>query len=205
MLISRATTFGVAFMVALLANKPPPPNFAAVNAALIKFSNASLDFIGKAFTPRKEAPEPVDTAAAAKVDEDLDWRIASQAKSDAALRAFLDKHPRGAHVLEAQATLDKIIAPPGPPSPPPPKPVAVPLLTPPVVDVANAPSHETNVFERLEEQAPPRTIIKWKHDRARTIVEWRYARPRYYRQPPPPNLFQALFGPRTPQRWHVQR
>lgn len=200
----KVLAFGVAFG-AMLFNEPPTPNFAAVNAALIRFSNASRDFIGKTFTPRKEEVAPVDAVAAANLDEDLDWRIASQAKNDTALHAFLAKHPRGAHAPEAQMALDKIIAPPGPPpSPPPlPTPVAVPLLTSPVVEVANSPPPEHDVFARLEEQ--PRTIIKWKHDRPRTIVEWRYARPRYHRQPPPPNLFQALFGPRTPQRWHVQR
>ena len=203
----KGFAFAVAFG-AILFNEPPTPNFAAVNAALIRFSNASRDFIGKMFTPSKEEVAPVDAVAAANLDEDLDWRIASQAKNDTALHAFLAKHPRGAHAPEAQMALDKIIAPPGSSSPPPPPtPVAVPLLTSPVVEVANAPP-QPDVFARLEERAPPQSqaiIIKWKHERQRTVVQWRYARPRYYRQPPPPNLFQALFGPRTPQRWHVQR
>jgi hypothetical protein len=203
----KGFAFAVAFG-AMLFNEPPTPNFAGVNAALIRFSNASRDFIGKTFTPSKEEVAPVDTVAAANLDEDLDWRIASQAKNETALHAFLAKHPLGAHAPEAQMALDKNIAPPGSPSPPPPPtPVAVPLLTSPVVEVANAPP-QPDVFARLEERAPPQSqaiIIKWKHERQRTVVQWRYARPRYYRQPPPPNLFQALFGPRTPQRWHVQR
>src|SRR3984957_13306870 len=144
---------GFAFAVpfgAILFNEPPTPNFPPVNAALIRFSNASGDFIGKTFTPSKEEVRGVDGVPAANLDEDLDWRIASQAKNDTALHAFLAKHPRGAHAPEAQMALDKIIAPPGSSSPPPPPtPVAVPLLTSPVVEVANAPP-QPDVFARLE-------------------------------------------------------
>ena len=199
---ARTIMFLAALMIGL--SGPQPIDFAQVNAVLSRFSEQSLALIQRSFTPVKAETEPIDAKAAADLDEDLDWRIASGAKNDAALRAFLAKHPHGAHAVEAQLTLDKIIGQspqPAPPSPPPkPVTVAVPLLTSPVVDVINAPQ-QPDVFAKLEEQQAPRTIIKWKHDQ-RTVIQWRYARPRWphYRPQPPPNLFQALFGPKQPQR-----
>jgi hypothetical protein len=202
----RTITFIAALTIGVI--DPPHIDLAQVNVGLMHFSEHSLALIQRTFTPVKAETEPIDAKAAATLDEDLDWRIASAAKNDAALRAFLAKHPKGAHAGEAQLTLDKIIGQSAPPAPPP-KPVAVPLLTPPVVDVANAPPQpQPNVFAKLEEQAPPpRTIIKWKYERSRTVVEWRYARHRFYRPPPPPpNFFQALFGPRQqPRHWYMQR
>jgi hypothetical protein len=216
----------------------PPINFSKLNAALSRFSEHSLALIQRSFTPVKAETEPVDAKAAANLDEDLDWKVASAAKTDAALRKFLADHPNGAHAVEAQLKLDKIApqqpaAPqalasePPPPEPPPPEPpatpqlkiVAVPLLAPPVVEVANAPPREDDVFARLEQTAAKeqptqtiqtRTIIKWQHERVRvrTVVEWRYLWPRYrryYRPVPPPNSFQAFFGPRRPHRWDMQR
>jgi hypothetical protein len=196
----------------------PPINFSKVNAALSRFSEHSLALIQRSFTPVKAETEPIDAKAAARLDEDLDWKVASAAKTDTALRTFLANHPNGAHAVEAQLKLDKIVplAPPASepleplarPAAPPPQlqVVAVPLLTPPVVEVANAPPRE-DVFAKLEEQtaqkeriAPTRTIIKWKHERVRTVVEWRYMWPRYYRPAPPP-----IFGPRRPRRWYMQR
>jgi hypothetical protein len=212
----RTITFITVLAIGGVIGVIDPPHFdlAQVNAALMRFSEHSLAFIQRSFTPVKAETEPIDAHAAAKLDDDLDWRIASQGKSDAALRAYLDQHPHGAHAVEAQLKLDKIIAPPmppmppAPPSPPPPKPVAVavavPLLTSPVVDMLNAPPRNDDVFAALEDQAPPRTIIKWKHDRPHTVVEWRYARPRYRPPPPPPNFLAAFLGPREPHRWSVQ-
>jgi hypothetical protein len=214
----------------------PPINFSELNAALSRFSEHSLALIQRSFTPVKAETEPIDAKAAANLDEDLDWKVASAAKTDAALRKFLADHPNGAHAVEAQLKLDKIApqqppAPqalasePPPPEPPPPEPpampqpkiVAVPLLAPPVVEVANAPPREDDVFARLEQTAAKeqptqpiqtRTIIKWQRERVRTVVEWRYLWPRYrryYRPAPPPNSFQAFFGPRRPHRWYMQR
>ena len=58
----KGFAFAVAFG-AILFNEPPTPNFAAVNAALIRFSNASRDFIGKTFTPSKEEVTAVDAGS----------------------------------------------------------------------------------------------------------------------------------------------
>lgn len=59
----------------------------------------------------------VDPIAAAKVDEDLDYRIAERTKSTEGWRAFLTAHPDGPHAQSARAELDKF-APPMTPSGP---------------------------------------------------------------------------------------
>jgi hypothetical protein len=59
----------------------------------------------------------VDPIAAAKVDEDLDYRIAERTKSTEGWRAFLAAHPDGPHAQSARAELDKL-APPMTPSAP---------------------------------------------------------------------------------------
>ena len=121
--------------------------------------------------------------AAANLDEDLDWRLASQAKNDTALHAFLAKHPRGAHAPEAQMALDKIIAPPGS------------VLSTAATNARRSAAANfargrgrrqraaaTRRVREAKERAPPQSqaiIIKWKHERQRTQVQWRYARPRY--------------------------
>jgi hypothetical protein len=66
--------------------------------------------------PQAEVPA-VDPIAAAKVDEDLDYRIAERTKSTEGWRAFLAAHPDGPHVQSARAELDKL-APPMTPSAP---------------------------------------------------------------------------------------
>jgi hypothetical protein len=59
----------------------------------------------------------VDPIAAAKVDEDLDYRIAERTKSTEGWRAFLAVHPDGPHAQSARVELDKL-APPVTPSAP---------------------------------------------------------------------------------------
>jgi hypothetical protein len=66
--------------------------------------------------PEAEVPS-VDSAAAAKLDEDLDYRIAGRTKSTEGWRAFLAAHPDGVHAQSARAELDKL-APPTTPSAP---------------------------------------------------------------------------------------
>ncbi len=56
--------------------------------------------------PQAEVP-PVDPIAAAKVDEDLDYRIAERTKTTEGWRAFLAAHPDGLHAQSARAELDK--------------------------------------------------------------------------------------------------
>jgi hypothetical protein len=60
---------------------------------------------------------PVDPIAAAKVDEDLDYRIAERTKSLEGWRAFLIAHPDGPHAQSVHAELDKLAAPVTPPAP----------------------------------------------------------------------------------------
>jgi hypothetical protein len=50
----------------------------------------------------------VDPIAAAKVDEDLDYRIAERTKSPEGWRAFLTAHPDGPHAQSARAELDQL-------------------------------------------------------------------------------------------------
>ena len=76
-----------------------------------------LDHIGAIITkslasakPQAEV-SPVDPVAAAKVDEDLDYRIAERTKSLEGWRAFLTAHPDGPHAQSARAELDKLAAP----------------------------------------------------------------------------------------------
>jgi hypothetical protein len=76
-----------------------------------------LDHIGAIITkslasakPQAEV-SPVDPVAAAKVDEDLDYRIAERTKSLEGWRAFLTAHPEGPHAQSARAELDKLAAP----------------------------------------------------------------------------------------------
>jgi hypothetical protein len=59
----------------------------------------------------------VDPVAAAKVDEDLDYRIAQRANSTEGWGGFLAAHPDGTHAQSARAELDKL-APPVTPSAP---------------------------------------------------------------------------------------
>jgi hypothetical protein len=61
----------------------------------------------------KSEPEvsSVDPIAAAKVDEDLDYRIAERTKSTEGWRAFLAAHPDGPHAQAARAELDKLAPP----------------------------------------------------------------------------------------------
>lgn len=60
--------------------------------------------------PQAEVPA-VDAIAAAKVDEDLDYRIAERTKSTEGWRAFLAAHPDGPHAQSARAELDKLAPP----------------------------------------------------------------------------------------------
>ena len=66
--------------------------------------------------PQAEVPA-VDPIAAAKVDEDLDYRIAERTKSTEGWRAFLAAHPVGPHAQSAHAELDKLAPPMTPAAP----------------------------------------------------------------------------------------
>ncbi len=59
----------------------------------------------------------VDPIAAAKVDEDLDYRIAERTKSTEGWRAFLAAHPDGPHAQSSREELDKLAPPMTPAAP----------------------------------------------------------------------------------------
>ena len=108
-----------------------------------------LDHIGAIITkslasakPQAEV-SPVDPVAAAKVDEDLDYRIAERTKSLEGWRAFLTAHPDGPHAQSARAELDKLAAP----------------VTPPATAAAQAPDRAppTPAAEPTPDRAPPET------------------------------------------------
>jgi hypothetical protein len=200
----RPFVFMAALVVGTVSPIEPPNLLPALDHAARRFSEASLAFIERSFTPVRAETEPVDAKAAANLDEDLDWRIASQDKTIATWLAFLDKHPHGAHARDAQAELDKLTG----ANPPPPQ---TPTFAP-VVEVANAQPHEPDVFAALEQRQPPperriveveTTVVKWREPRTRYVTRWRYERPRYSRRPAsPPPFFLSLFGPRDPRAWH---
>ncbi len=65
--------------------------------------------ISTSLTAKPEADVPsVDPIAAAKVDEDLDYRIAERTKSTEGWRSFLAAHPDGPHAQSARAELDTL-------------------------------------------------------------------------------------------------
>ena len=76
-----------------------------------------LDHVSAMITKSLASAKPqaevslVDPVAAAKVDEDLDYRIAERTKSLEGWRAFLTAHPDGPHAQSARAELDKLAAP----------------------------------------------------------------------------------------------
>jgi hypothetical protein len=169
---------------------------AKLNTGLAKFSETSVAFISRALTPVKPEAAPIDAAASAKVDEDLDYRIAEQRKSIDGWRAFLAAHPAGAHAPAAQSKLDKLQPPPAPP----------------VAEVAvNTSSRQLELFrlmERLSANAPEgaltttivqvpetKTIVKWRE--RRTVIYRRAARPSHRSEPSGlPAFLLALFGDR---------
>ena len=124
------------------------PQLPALDHALRRFSDTSLAFIEKSLTPVKAETEPIDTRAAANLDEDLDWRMAKTADG---WRAFLAKHPNGNRARDAQAELDKLTKPTGPPPAP-----QAPKFAP-VVEVANARPPAPDFFAALERPPPPET------------------------------------------------
>jgi hypothetical protein len=87
--------------------------------------------IGASLAAKPQAEVPaVDPIAAAKVDEDLDYRIAERTKSAEEWRVFLTAHPDGPHAQSARAELDKLA--------PPPTPAAPTAVQPPDVEAADA-------------------------------------------------------------------
>jgi hypothetical protein len=174
---------------------------ANLNAGLAKFSETSVALIHTALTPVTPEAAPIDAAASAKVDEDLDYRIAEQRKSADAWRAFLTAHPAGAHAPAAQAELDKLEPPPAPP----------------ISEVAvNTSSQQLEFFRLMErstadapETAPTasivevpvpetKTIVKWREHR--TVIYRRAARSRYRSEPSGlPSFLLAFFGQQRPR------
>jgi hypothetical protein len=179
-----------------------------LDRALRRFSDASNSFIVRTLTPAEADSQRIDPKAAASLDEDLDWRIAGQSKTQKGWHDFLAAHPSGKHAPLAQAALAKLeplhkAQPPPSPSPgTPPIPLApVPARIAPLVEVANESPRLPNYFAALERSPPlePKveTIVKWREE-IRTVTRWRFAHPPHHRarRSPPPVL--SWFGPRAP-------
>ena len=198
----RSIVFVAATMAGTLNPYAPPTiDLARLNAELAKFSDRSVAFINAALTPVKPEAAPIDAVASAKVDEDLDYRIAEQTKSVDGWRAFLAAHPQGPHAPAAQAALDTLQPPPAPP----------------VAEVAlNTPSQQLEFFRLMErlsanapEAAPTTTIVEVPVPETKTIVKWRERRTVIYRRAarPPhrsqpsslPPFLAALFGEPRPR------
>lgn len=190
----------IALIAAVETNMLP-----ALDRELRWFSDASNDFITRTLTPAKAQPGPVDTEAAANVDEDLDFRIAAQRKTADDWQAFLAAHPHGTHAPAAQDELARLTGAsetiPQAQAPASPAPRFAP-----VVEVANQPPREPDYFAALERPRPPETkivettIVKWR-ERTRYVTRWRYERPRYvWRQPSPFSL--SWLGGANRRAWH---
>jgi hypothetical protein len=204
----RPFAFMAALALGMVGPVEPPNMLPALDHELRRFSDASRAFIVETFTPAKAETEPVDPVAAANLDEDLDFRIAEQAKTGEAWRTFLDKHSHGKHASIAEAELDKLTkpfdkAPNG--TPPPSAPKFAPL-----VEIANAPPQPQppDLFAALERPPPPETkvvevkttVVKWRA-RTPTVTHWVYDRPRYRRRAQPLPFFLSWFGPPDPRAW----
>ena len=120
-----------------------PPNLGHI--AMPHWVDAISAIITKSLASAKPQAEvsPVDPVAAAKVDEDLDYRIAERTKSLEGWRAFLTAHPDGPHAQSARAELDELAAP----------------VTPPATAAAQAPDRAppTPAAEQTPDRAPPET------------------------------------------------
>jgi hypothetical protein len=115
--------------------------------AMPRWLDAISATITKSLASAKPQAEvsPVDPVAAAKVDEDLDYRIAKRTKSLEGWRAFLTAHPGGPHAQSARAELDELAAP----------------VTPPATGAAQAPDRalSTPTAEQAPDRAPPETKV----------------------------------------------
>jgi hypothetical protein len=209
----RSIMFAIALMAGMLNPYAAPTiNPANLNADLAGFSakldaglgrltETSVAFISGALTPVKPEAAPIDAAASARVDEELDYRIAAQRKSADGWRAFLTAHPTGAHAPAAQAELDKLEPPPAPP-------VSEAALNTPgqqleffrLMERSSADAPETAPTTSIVEVPVPetKTIVKWREHR--TVIYRRAARPRYRSEPSslPPFLL-AFFGQQRSQ------
>ena len=182
----------------------------ALDQELRRATETTRAFIVRVLTPARAHDEPIDRAAA-KVDEDLDWRIAEGAKTERGGRQFLAAHPNGAHAPLAQAELEKLAPPPQPAAPPPPSPNQTPpkptppafaVFSPVVQAISAPPEAPPDIFAALERPPAPetkiieKTVVKWRAETQHVRVA--HERRRHYRPPPAPWPFMAWFGPRAP-------
>ena len=194
----------IVFVAALMAGAlnpyaPPTVNLAKLNDDLAKFSETSVAFINTALTPVRPEAAPIDPAASAKVDEDLDYRIAEQRKSIDGWRGFLAAHPQGPHAPAAQAELVKLQPPPAPPVAEAPalKTSSQQLEFFRLMERSSADTPEASATTTIVEVPETKTIVKW---RERRIVHWRVARLSHRSEPMGlPPLFMALFGEKRPR------
>ena len=114
--IIRKYTFVLALAVAVIYVYAP---LSLEDIAKLRWVDDINVIINKslALAKREVRVSAVDPVAAAKVDEDLDYRIAQRMKSIEGWRSFLGAHPDGPHSQSARAELDNLVPPEKPPTP----------------------------------------------------------------------------------------
>jgi hypothetical protein len=137
--------------------------FAVTLACTVICTFSPSNVVAPVMTALALAPEKpsVDKVSSENVAEDLDYRIAQDAKSLAGWRVFLEAHPNGPHAQSAHAEIEGLLSTPSPQplevaEQSPPSPAATQTL----VEAAQppAPIAQTPVMVE-EEPAPPVKII----------------------------------------------
>ncbi len=82
--------------------------FEALNGEV--FQSAYREFSALMPARGETAPDPIDPAAAANIDEELDYLVARRLGSPAGWRAFLSAHGSGVHTESARTELELLLA-----------------------------------------------------------------------------------------------
>jgi hypothetical protein len=113
------------------------------DVAKLKWLDEINAIINKPFVAaRPAAVPPVDPAAAALLDEDLDYRIAQRIESLDGWRSFLTTHGSGAHAQFAREEVEKLL-------------LAEKAPTPPGLEVSNGASTDVKAVSEVMGSAPP--------------------------------------------------
>jgi hypothetical protein len=113
------------------------------DVAKLKWLDEINVIIKKPFVAARPAVVPsVDPAAAALLDEDLDYRIAQRIGSLDGWRSFLTAHGSGVHAQSAREEVEKLL-------------LAEKAPTPPGAEVSNGASTDTKAVSEVMGSAPP--------------------------------------------------
>jgi hypothetical protein len=118
------------------------------DVAKLKWLDEINVIIKKPFVAARPAVVPsVDPAAAALLDEDLDYRIAQRIWSLDGWRSFLTAHGSGVHAQSAREEVEKLL-------------LAEKAPTPPGAEVSNGASTDTKAVSEVMGSAPPSPGVK---------------------------------------------